>query len=56
MSYTKESDKAEQIITRLDNIEKESLRIGLDYEYVFCTDVTDCYNSLYTHSIPRSLH
>lgn len=56
VSYTKESDKAEQIITRLDNIEKESLRIGLDYEYVFCTDVTDCYNSLYTHSIPRSLH
>lgn len=56
VSYTHESNKAEQIITRLDNVERESLRIGLNYEYVFCTDVTDCYNSLYTHSIPRSLH
>ncbi|XOC62791.1 hypothetical protein MY519_10040 [Haemophilus influenzae] len=32
-------------------MEQESICLSLEYEYVFDTDVADCYSSIYTHSI-----
>lgn len=45
-----------QIINWWNMIEQKSLELALDYDYIFHTDIIDCYNSLYTHSIPWSIH
>src|SRR6185369_920924 len=45
-----------QIEEWLEEVEKESLKLALDYEYMYQTDVTDCYGSIYTHSIPWAIH
>lgn len=40
----------------LEYIEEESLKLSLDYQYIFKTDITNCYDSLYTHSVDSALH
>lgn len=50
-SLDHESDKASQITNWWENIEQESLRLGLYFNYQLATDITDCYGSIYTHSI-----
>jgi hypothetical protein len=52
----KNGQKAAQILEWVEMIEKESLKYALDYEYLFKTDITDCYGSIYTHSIAWALH
>lgn len=37
-------------------IEQESLQLALNYEYVLHTDISNCYGSIYTHSIPWAIH
>src|SRR3989339_395024 len=37
-------------------IEQQSIELALEYEYVLHTDITDCYGSIYTHSIPWAIH
>ncbi len=37
-------------------IEQKSIQLSLNYEHVFHTDITDCYGSIYTHSIAWALH
>ena len=37
-------------------IEQRSVRLSLIYEYVCHTDITDCYASLYTHSVAWAMH
>lgn len=56
VSETDKSDKAEQILNWWEQIEQKSLVLSLDYNYVYHTDITDCYGSIYTHSIPWALH
>lgn len=56
ISETDKSDKAEQILNWWEQIEQKSLVLNLDYNYVYHTDITDCYGSIYTHSIPWALH
>lgn len=56
VSETAKSDKAEQILNWWEQIEQKSLILSLDYNYVYHTDITDCYGSIYTHSIPWALH
>ncbi len=56
VSETAKSDKAEQILNWWEQIEQKSLVLSLDYNYVYHTDITDCYGSIYTHSIPWALH
>lgn len=48
--------KGDQIKNWWNNIEQESIKKSLDYEYIFHTDIVDCYASIYTHSIPWALH
>ncbi len=55
-SLAEESDKAEQVKYWWQEIEQKSLELSLNYEYVFQTDIVDCYPSIYTHSIAWALH
>lgn len=50
------SDKANSIINWWQSIEQHSLELALDYEYFLNTDISDCYGSIYTHTIPWALH
>lgn len=56
VSESENSDKAEQILNWWEQIEQKSLELSMDYSYVYHTDITDCYGSIYTHSIPWALH
>lgn len=56
ISLTSESDKAEQISNWWDKIEQESIRKSLRYKHLFNTDISDCYGSIYTHSIEWVYH
>lgn len=55
-SLTDEVDKAEQIKHWWHQIEQVSIESTLEYEYIVHTDITDCYGSIYTHSISWALH
>lgn len=50
------TDKESQIFTWWQMIEQKSIDLSLDYRYILQTDITDCYGSIYTHSIPWSIH
>lgn len=50
-SDTSESDKAAAVSNWWDKIEQESLRRSLDYRFLFKTDISNCYPSIYTHSV-----
>ena len=56
VSENDKSDKANQILEWWKNIEQKSLELGLEYKYIYHTDISDCYASIYTHSIPWALH
>ncbi|HLP14466.1 MAG TPA: RNA-directed DNA polymerase [Flavobacteriales bacterium] len=51
-----ESDKAETVSQWWQSIEQQSIELALSFEYVLHTDITDCYGSIYTHSIPWAIH
>ena len=55
-SLSNKVDKAEQILNWWQEIEQHSIEQSLDYEYMLETDLTDCYSSIYTHSIAWALH
>ena len=50
------SDKSSQIYTWWQMIEQRSITLAIDYRYLLETDITDCYGSIYTHSIPWAIH
>lgn len=52
----KKSHKAEQIRAWWEKYEQYSVELGLDYQYVYDADVSDCYSSIYTHSISWALY
>lgn len=49
-------DKAQQVSKWWAEIEQRSIELSMEYDYTFHTDITDCYGSIYTHSIPWALH
>ena len=55
-SLTKQKDVAELINQWWVDVEQASLQMSLDYEFIIRTDLTDCYASIYTHSIAWALH
>jgi len=55
-SKSKRKDKAAQILHWWQEIEQKAIELALEYEYVFHADITDCYGSIYTHSIAWALH
>jgi len=56
MSIDHQSDVATQIMNWWQKVEQRSLTYSLEFSHVLHTDVTDCYGSLYTHSISWALH
>lgn len=51
-----ERDVANQISTWWRKIEQRSIELSLEYTHLLHTDVTNCYGSVYTHSIPWAIH
>jgi RNA-directed DNA polymerase len=56
MSVDHHTDVAAQIKTWWQRVEQRSLTYSLEFSHLLHTDVTDCYGSLYTHSIAWALH
>ena len=52
----KESGTKEQILEWSKQVEQKSIELGLEYDYIFHTDIVDCYGAIYTHSIPWAIH
>lgn len=50
------TNKKGNILNWWHTVEQESIKLSLHFEYFICTDITDCYSSIYTHSIPWALH
>lgn len=48
---TKKTKKASQILNWWRQIEQFSIETSLEFSYLFTTDITDFYPSIYTHSI-----
>lgn len=55
-SENEQSDKAVTISNWWQSIEQQSIELALNFDYVLHTDITDCYGSIYTHSILWALH
>lgn len=51
-----QSDKATTVTQWWQTIEQQSIELALKYEYVLHTDISDCYGSIYTHSVPWAIH
>lgn len=39
-----------------NEFEQRTISLAIEYEYMTCTDISNCYSSIYTHSIPWALH
>ena len=49
-------DKSTAITNWWEKIEQQSIEFALEYNCVLITDITDCYGSIYTHSIGWAIH
>ena len=52
----KKKQRALQISQWVNKVEKQSLALSLEYKFLYHTDISDCYGSIYTHSIPWAIH
>lgn len=55
-SLTKRKDQGAQILHWWQGIEQATIDLALDFNYVLHADITDCYASIYTHSIAWAVH
>ncbi len=55
-TYNGVKQKAQQVSNWYEKIEQKSLMIGLNYAFLVKADITNCYGTIYTHSIPWALH
>ena len=51
-----DNNTKEQISVWSQQVEQKSIELGLKYDYIFHTDIIDCYGAIYTHSIPWAIH
>lgn len=58
VARAKEDEKvrAKQILHWWQEVELRSLELSIQYEHLIHTDLTDCYGSVYTHSIAWAMH
>ncbi len=50
-NLTRQNDNANVIQNWWEEIEQQSIKLAMDFNYLMTTDITDCYGSIYTHSI-----
>lgn len=55
-SKNKNKDKKSQILNWWSLVEQKSLELALEYKKVIHLDISNCYGSIYTHSIAWALH
>ncbi len=55
-SESDRSDKAEIVNYWWREIEQQSIELALKFEYILHSDISDCYGSIYTHSIVWAVH
>ncbi len=55
-SFGEKKDKAVQISQWLSGVERKTIELALEYECMLETDISDCYGSIYTHSIAWAIH
>ncbi|MBK8869648.1 MAG: RNA-directed DNA polymerase [Elusimicrobia bacterium] len=53
---TKGKDAAGQVSNWWQEVEQKSIELSLEYEYIAHADITNCYGSIYTHSIAWAIH
>lgn len=53
---TRKKQKGKQVENWVTNFEKETIRQSIDFLYMSCTDISNCYPSIYTHIIPWALY
>lgn len=49
------SHKAAGLTDLWENVEQKTITLSLKYRYMFVTDITSCYGSIYTHTIAWAL-
>lgn len=52
----KSKDRASQILTWWKEVEQKSIELSLEYDHMIQIDLTDCYGSIYTHTLAWALH
>jgi hypothetical protein len=50
------ADKANAVLNWWSAVEQQSLELSLNFSCLLNTDITDCYGSIYTHTIPWAIH
>lgn len=55
-SSSKTKDQGAAISNWWNKVEQKSIELALKYNWIGITDITDCYGSIYTHSIAWALH
>lgn len=55
-SATKKHDKKATIYNWINNVEQNTIKLSLSYKYMATTDISNCYASIYTHSIAWALY
>lgn len=56
VSDTSKTDQAEQVLNYWSEFEQKSIELALKYNHIMVSDISDCYGSIYTHSIPWALY
>ena len=56
MSSQAGRDKGKRISVWWEEVEQRSIELALDYGNMIQTDITDCFGSIYTHSIAWAMH
>ena len=51
INLSKHTDTADTVLKWWNDIEQQAIKLSMDYKYLMNTDITDCYGSIYTHSI-----
>lgn len=52
----KNNDKEETILNWWESLEQASIKYSLNFKYCIKTDITNCYGSIYTHTISWALN
>lgn len=55
-SISKKHDKKASIYNWINKVEQETIKLSLQYKYMAITDITNCYSSIYTHTITWALY
>lgn len=55
-SSKKGDDKRETILKWWSEFEQESISTSIEFSLMACTDITNCYPSIYTHAISWAMH